>query len=62
MRIEDSAAKLSVDKVDGKNIAVIKIPSFYIGLTSDVRKLLAQMKEKKRTLSSLIYAKMAVVL
>ncbi|WP_288233737.1 carboxy terminal-processing peptidase [uncultured Haemophilus sp.] len=45
--IEDSAAKLSVDKVDGKNIAVIKIPSFYIGLTSDVRKLLAQMKEKK---------------
>lgn len=47
VRIEDSAAKLSVDKVDGKNIAVIKIPSFYIGLTSDVRKLLAQMKEKK---------------
>ncbi len=47
VRIEDSAAKLSVDKVGGKNIAVIKIPSFYIGLTSDVRKLLAQMKEKK---------------
>ena len=47
VRIEDSAAKLSVDKVDGKNIAVIKIPSFYIGLTSDVRKFLAQMKEKK---------------
>ena len=47
VRIEDSAAKLTVDKIDGKNIAVIKIPSFYIGLTSDVRKLLAQMKEKK---------------
>lgn len=47
VRIEDSAAKLSMDKVDGKNIAVIKIPSFYIGLTSDVRTLLAQMKEKK---------------
>lgn len=47
VRIEDSAAKLTVDKVKGKNIAVIKIPSFYIGLTSDVRKLLAQMKEKK---------------
>ena len=47
VRIEDSAAKLSMDKVDGKNIAVIKIPSFYIGLTSDVRKLLSQMKEKK---------------
>ena len=47
VRIEDSAAKLSMDKVYGKNIAVIKIPSFYIGLTSDVRTLLAQMKEKK---------------
>lgn len=47
VRIEDSAAKLSMDKVGGKNIAVIKIPSFYIGLTSDVRTLLAQMKEKK---------------
>lgn len=47
VRIEDNAAKLSMDKVDGKNIAVIKIPSFYIGLTSDVRTLLAQMKEKK---------------
>ena len=47
VRNEDSAAKLSMDKVDGKNIAVIKIPSFYIGLTSDVRTLLAQMKEKK---------------
>lgn len=47
VRIEDSAAKLTVEKVDGKNIAVIKIPSFYIGLTSDVRKLLSQMKEKK---------------
>lgn len=47
VRIEDSAAKLTVEKVDGKNIAVIKIPSFYLGLTSDVRKLLAQMKTKK---------------
>lgn len=47
VRIEDSAAKLSMDKVDGKNIAVIKIPSFYIGLTSDVRTLLTQMKERK---------------
>lgn len=47
IRLEDSAAKLTVDKVDGKNIAVIKIPSFYIGLTADVRKLLEQMKTKK---------------
>ena len=41
VRIEDSAAKLTVDKIDGKNIAVIKIPTFYIGLTEDVRKLLS---------------------
>ena len=47
IRIEDSAAKLTIDKIDGKNIAVIKIPTFYIGLTKDVRKLLDQMKEKK---------------
>lgn len=47
IRLEDSAAKLTVDKVDGKNIAVIKIPSFYTGLTADVRKLLEQMKTKK---------------
>ncbi len=47
VRIEDSAAKLTMKKVDGKNIAVIKIPTFYIGLTNDVRKLLAQMKAKK---------------
>ncbi len=47
IRLEDSAAKLTMDKVDGKNIAVIKIPGFYIGLTKDVRKLLAEMKTKK---------------
>lgn len=47
IRLEDSAAKLSVEKVEGKNIAVIKIPSFYIGLTDDVRKLLVELSEKK---------------
>ncbi|WP_301099357.1 carboxy terminal-processing peptidase [Otariodibacter sp.] len=46
IHLEDSAAKLTFDKIDGKNIAVIKIPSFYIGLTDDVRKLLITMKEK----------------
>ncbi|PVX40497.1 S41A family C-terminal processing peptidase-1 [Pasteurella langaaensis DSM 22999] len=49
VRIEDSAAKLTVEKVDGETVAVIKIPSFYIGLTADVRKLLAEMKAKKAT-------------
>lgn len=47
VRLEDSAAKLTIEKVDGKKIAVIKISTFYIGLTNDVRKLLEQMKEKK---------------
>ncbi|MCK3657463.1 C-terminal processing peptidase [Pasteurellaceae bacterium Pebbles2] len=49
VRIEDSAAKLTVSKVNGENVAVIKIPTFYIGLTADVRKLLAEMKTKKAT-------------
>ncbi len=47
VRIEDSAAKLTFAKMDGKNIAVIKIPTFYLGLTEDVRKLLTQLQEKK---------------
>ncbi|WGE31222.1 carboxy terminal-processing peptidase [Actinobacillus genomosp. 2] len=47
VRLEDSAAKLTVEKVNGKNVAVIKISTFYIGLTNDVRKLLEQMKTKK---------------
>ncbi|WP_228064855.1 carboxy terminal-processing peptidase [Muribacter muris] len=47
IRLEDSAAKLTVTKTEGKNIAVIKIPGFYIGLTDDVRKLLKEMKTKK---------------
>lgn len=49
VRIEDSAAKLTVEKVNGEMVAVIKIPAFYIGLTADVRKLLAEMKAKKAT-------------
>lgn len=47
VRLEDQAAKLTVKKVEGENIAVIDIPSFYLGLTKDVRKLLDEMKTKK---------------
>lgn len=47
IRLEDSAAKLTFAQVEGKNLAVIKIPTFYIGLTADVRKLLTQLKNKK---------------
>lgn len=46
VRIEDSAAKLAVNNVNGKNVAVITIPTFYIGLTQDVRKLLSEAKQK----------------
>ncbi|MDD0823210.1 carboxy terminal-processing peptidase [Mannheimia sp. AT1] len=46
VRIEDSAAKLTVEKTNRKNVAVIKIPTFYIGLTNDVRKLLAKMNKQ----------------
>lgn len=47
IRIEDSAAKLKVNTIDNENIGVITIPSFYNGLTNDVRKLLKEAKEKK---------------
>ena len=46
IRIEDQAAKLTIEKVDGVNVAVIKIPSFYLGLTEDVKKLLVEMQSK----------------
>ena len=46
IRIEDQAAKLTVEKVDGVTVAVIKIPSFYLGLTNDVKKLLVEMQTK----------------
>ncbi|AYO34043.1 carboxy terminal-processing peptidase [Haemophilus influenzae] len=47
VRIEDQAAKLTFEKVSGKKIAVIKIPSFYIGLTEDVKKLLVKLENQK---------------
>lgn len=47
IRLEDSAAKLTVKKVNGKQVAVIKIPTFYIGLSHDVRKLLGEMAQKQ---------------
>lgn len=47
MRLEDQAAKLTVEKINGEQVAVIKIPSFYLGLTEDVKKLITEMKQKK---------------
>ncbi|ACA31314.1 carboxy terminal-processing peptidase [Histophilus somni] len=47
VRLEDQAAKLTVETVAGNKIAMIKIPGFYNGLTEDVRKLLAEVEAKK---------------
>ncbi len=47
VRLEDQAAKLTVEKVNNENVAVIKIPSFYLGLTEDVKKLLTESNSKK---------------
>lgn len=47
IRLEDSAAKLTVEEQNNRKIAVIKIPSFYIGLAADVKKLLNEMKQKQ---------------
>ena len=47
VRIEDQAAKLTLSKVNRVSIATIKIPSFYIGLTEDVKKLLKEVETKK---------------
>ncbi len=46
IRLADQAAKLTVDVIHGKKIGVIKIPSFYVGIAQDVRKLLAEAKAK----------------
>ncbi|NBI12916.1 carboxy terminal-processing peptidase [[Haemophilus] felis] len=47
VRLEDQAAKLTVNTVDGKKIASIKIPGFYSGLTKDVRNLLQEAEAKQ---------------
>ncbi|MDP8163344.1 carboxy terminal-processing peptidase [Pasteurella skyensis] len=46
VRLEDSAAKLTISTVNAKKVAVIEIPSFYLGLTKDVKKLLSEMKQQ----------------
>ncbi|QIW16548.1 C-terminal processing peptidase [Pasteurellaceae bacterium RH1A] len=46
IRLEDSAAKLTVRKVDGKNIASLKISTFYLGLTKDVKAILTEAKNR----------------
>jgi carboxyl-terminal processing protease len=46
IHLEDREAKSSVEVIDGKNIGVITIPSFYIKLSEDVERELAILAKK----------------
>ncbi|MDA7746498.1 carboxy terminal-processing peptidase [Psychromonas sp.] len=46
IHLEDREAKASVEVIDGKNIGVITIPSFYIKLSEDVERELAILEKK----------------
>ncbi|KLV03781.1 carboxy-terminal protease [Photobacterium aquae] len=47
IRLEDRAAKSEVETADGKKIGVIEIPSFYVGLSEDVKKELAKLNNSQ---------------
>ncbi|TEW56088.1 carboxy terminal-processing peptidase [Psychromonas sp. RZ22] len=46
IHLEDREAKSSVEVIDGKNIGVITIPSFYMNLSEDVKRELAVLAKK----------------
>ncbi|AUI86166.1 C-terminal processing peptidase [Vibrio azureus] len=46
VRLEDRAVKSEIIEQDGKKIGVLEVPSFYVGLSKDTDKLLAELKEK----------------
>ncbi|MDV5168853.1 carboxy terminal-processing peptidase [Photobacterium rosenbergii] len=47
IRLEDRAAKSSVETANGKKIGVIEIPSFYVGLSEDTKKELAKLNDQQ---------------
>jgi carboxyl-terminal processing protease len=47
IRLEDRAAKSSVEMSNGKKIGVIEIPSFYVGLSEDTKKELAKLNDQQ---------------
>ncbi|CAM2944974.1 carboxy terminal-processing peptidase [Vibrio rarus] len=47
VRLEDRAVKSEVIEKDGKKFGVLEVPSFYVGLSKDTDKLIAQLKEQK---------------
>ena len=46
IHLEDREAKSSVEVIDGKNIGVITIPSFYINLSKDVQRELIKLNKE----------------
>ncbi|GEM76955.1 carboxy terminal-processing peptidase [Vibrio sagamiensis] len=47
VRLEDRAVKSEIIEKDGKKIGVLEVPSFYVGLSKDTNKLLAELEEQK---------------
>ncbi|OEF24091.1 carboxy terminal-processing peptidase [Vibrio rumoiensis] len=47
IRLEDRAVKSKVIEKDGKKIGVLEVPSFYVGLSKDTNKLLAEFNKEK---------------
>ncbi|MBD2779760.1 carboxy terminal-processing peptidase [Xenorhabdus szentirmaii] len=46
IRLEDNAAKMSVETMGKEKVGVIDIPSFYVGLTNDVKVQLQKLNKK----------------
>ncbi|WGY46933.1 carboxy terminal-processing peptidase [Vibrio sp. ABG19] len=46
IRLEDRAVKSKIIDKDGEKIGVLEVPSFYVGLSQDTDKLIAELKEK----------------
>ncbi|WP_120510843.1 carboxy terminal-processing peptidase [Photobacterium salinisoli] len=47
IRLEDRAAKSSVETYKGRKIGVLEIPSFYVGLSEDTKKELAKLNQQQ---------------
>lgn len=54
IRLEDRAVKMSVKKVGSHKIGVLDIPSFYVGLTNDVKIQLQKLQKQKQKVNSLV--------
>ncbi|MEI8670930.1 carboxy terminal-processing peptidase [Vibrio sp. SA48] len=46
IRLEDRAVKSEIIEINDKKIGVLEVPSFYVGLSKDTDKLIAELKQK----------------